>query len=311
MAASAEPLAAGRPYVSGFVSILGRPNVGKSTLLNAFLGRKVAIVSDKPQTTRTRIQGVLHLEGGQIVFLDTPGILPSESLIHRRMMKEVRAALEGLDLVLFMADATEPFSDKDREAVRVLDGVRTPSLLLLNKIDLVRNKAELLPLMDEYRRLERFEELIPVSALSGEGLDEVRQAVLARLPEGPQYYPEDYLTDQPERFFAAEIIREKVLHQTRQEVPHAVLVLLERWEETPRLVKIGAVIYVEREGQKAILIGAQGSMLKKIGTLARQELEFLLGRKVYLELFVKVRPKWREDPALVNAIDWRGSEGLS
>lgn len=306
MAGSAESLRRPERFVSGFVSILGRPNVGKSTLLNAFLGRKLAIVSDKPQTTRTRIQGVLHLDGGQIVFLDTPGIHKPDSLMNKRMMKEVRAALDGLDLILFVADASHPFSDQDQEALAVLDDVQTPALLLLNKIDLVKNKAELLPLMDRYRQSGRFEELIPISALTGEGLDEVRQAVLARLPEGPQYFPEDYLTDQPERFFAAEVIREKVLQLTRQEVPHATMVQVESWEETERLLKIRAVIYVEREGQKAILIGTQGSMLKKIGTLAREELELLLGRKIFLELFVKVRPKWRQDPTFVNAIDWRG-----
>lgn len=306
MAGSAESVRQPERFVSGFVSILGRPNVGKSTLLNAFLGRKLAIVSDKPQTTRTRIQGVLHLDGGQIVFLDTPGIHKPDSLINKRMMKEVRAALDGLDLLLFVADASQPAGDKDQEALALLEDIQTPAILLLNKIDLVKNKAELLPLMDRYRQMGRFEELIPVSALTGEGLDEVRQAVLARLPEGPQYFPEDYLTDQPERFFAAEIIREKVLQLTRQEVPHATMVQVESWEETERLLKIRAVIYVEREGQKGILIGAQGSMLKRIGTLAREELELLLGRKIFLELFVKVRPKWREDPAFVNAIDWRG-----
>lgn len=305
MAGSAER------FVSGFVSIVGRPNVGKSTLLNAFLGRKLAIVSDKPQTTRTRIQGVLHLDGGQIAFLDTPGIHKPDSLINKRMMKEVRAALDGLDVVLFVADATQPFAERDREAARLLEDVRTPAMLLLNKIDLVKHKAGLLPLMDHYRQTERFEELFPVSALTGEGLEEVREALLARLPEGPRYFPEDHITDQPERFFAAEIIREKVLQGTRQEVPHAVMVQIESWEETARLLKIAAVVFVEREGQKAIVIGARGAMLKKIGTLARQELELLLGRKIYLELFVKVRPKWREDPAFVQAIDWRGREGLS
>jgi GTP-binding protein Era len=306
MAGSAEGVRTPGRFVSGFVSILGRPNAGKSTLLNAFLGRKLAIVSDKPQTTRTRIQGVLHLDGGQIVFLDTPGIHKPDSLMNKRMMKEVRAALDGLDVILFVTDASQPFTDKDQEALAILGDTGTPAILLLNKIDLVKNKAELLPLMDRYRQTGRFEELIPVSALTGEGLDEVRQTLLARLPEGPPYFPEDYLTDQPERFFAAEVIREKVLQLTRQEVPHATMVQVESWEETPRLLKIRAVIYVEREGQKAIVIGAQGSMLKKIGTLAREELELLLGRKIFLELFVKVRPKWREDPAFVNAIDWRG-----
>jgi GTP-binding protein Era len=306
MAGSAEGVRTPGRFVSGFVSILGRPNAGKSTLLNAFLGRKLAIVSDKPQTTRTRIQGVLHLDGGQIVFLDTPGIHKPDSLMNKRMMKEVRAALDGLDVILFVTDASQPFTDKDQEALAILGDTGTPAILLLNKIDLVKNKAELLPLMDRYRQTGRFEELIPVSALTGEGLDEIRQALLARLPEGPPYFPEDYLTDQPERFFAAEVIREKVLQLTRQEVPHATMVQVESWEETPRLLKIRAVIYVEREGQKAIVIGAQGSMLKKIGTLAREELELLLGRKIFLELFVKVRPKWREDPAFVNAIDWRG-----
>jgi GTP-binding protein Era len=306
---ASEPSPSSFRFVSGFVSILGRPNTGKSTLLNALLQTKVAIVSSRPQTTRTSIQGVLHLPEGQVIFLDTPGIHAPDSPINMRMMKEVRTALEDRDLLLFLADCTVPFKEADHRAVDLVKHSRSPCILLLNKVDRLQDKSLLLPLIDRYRSLPHFEECIPISALIGEGLDIVRKAILERLPEGPPYFPPDHLTDQPERFLAAELVREKILAETREEVPHAVLVLIDRWEETPRLNRIAATIYVEREGQKGILIGARGSMLKRVGTLAREELERLLGRKVFLELFVKVRPKWRENPEYLNAIDWRSMRG--
>jgi GTP-binding protein Era len=298
------------PNRSGFVSILGRPNAGKSTLLNALIGTKIAIVADKPQTTRTVIQGVLAMPGAQIVFLDTPGIHKSDSLINRRMMQAVRTALEDRDLLLFLVDATVPFSEEDEHAAAVLKKANCPVLLVLNKIDRLKRQEDLLPLIETYRAVHPFEEYLPVSALTGTGLDRLKQAILERMPDGPLFYPPDYITDQPERFVAAETIREKVLHQTRQEVPHAVAVLIDTWEEKKNLLRVGASIYVEREGQKGIIIGSKGSMLKTIGSEARLDLEAFFGRKVFLELFVKVRPGWRESPEFLNALDWRAVSGV-
>ena len=295
-------------FVSGFVSILGRPNAGKSTLLNALLGQKLAIVSSRPQTTRSSIQGVLNLPGAQIVFIDTPGIHKSDSLLNKRMMDTVRAHAEA-DVVLFLVDALAPFSQADSEAVDLIKKISAPVLAIFNKTDALRDKPKLLELIERYRALHDFAEYIPISALAGEGLDVLRAEIVRRLPEGPPLYPEDHLTDQPERFLAAEILREKVLDLTRQEVPHAVAVMIESWEDSDRLLRIAASIYVERQGQKAILIGAGGALLKKIGTLARKELEEVFGKKVFLQTFVKVRPRWREDPEFLAAIDWRGMAG--
>jgi len=297
------------PFVSGFVSILGRPNAGKSTLLNALVGTKLAIVTDKPQTTRTTIQGVLNLPGAQVVFLDTPGIHKADSPYNKRMMDIVRSALEERDLLLFVADATREIAEADRQAVDLLKKTNTPAILVANKIDLARDKQRLLPVLDQYRAMHDFAEYVPISALTGEGLDVLRQAILKRLPEGPAYFPPDHLTDQPERFLAAELIREKVLQLTRQEVPHSVAVVVDRWEETPRLTRILATIYVEKDGQKGIVIGAGGALLKKVGTQAREEMEHLFGRKIFLEMHVKVRPNWRQNPAFLNALDWRTMAG--
>jgi GTP-binding protein Era len=300
-------------FRSGFASLIGRPNAGKSTLLNALIGEKLAIVSEKPQTTRTTIQGVVNLPNAQIVFMDTPGIHKSTSLFNKRMMETVRAALEDRDVLLYVADASLPFSGslstEDAEAVSVLKDLSTPVLLVANKIDRVQDKRKLLPFIEQYKAVREFDEYIPVSATTGEGLDRVRDAIVARLPEGPAYFPADHLTDQPERFLAGELIREQILGQTRQEVPHAVAVLIERWEDTPKITKIAATIYVERDGQKAIVIGAGGAALKTIGTRARLEIEKMLGRKVFLELFVKVQKDWRENPEFLNAIDWRSMRG--
>jgi len=295
-------------FVSGFVSILGRPSAGKSTLLNALLGQKLAIVSSRPQTTRSSIQGVLNLPGAQIVFIDTPGIHKSDSLLNKRMMDTVRAHAEA-DVVLFLVDALAPFSQADSEAVDLIKKISAPVLAIFNKTDALRDKPKLLELIERYRALHDFAEYIPISALAGEGLDVLRAEIVRRLPEGPPLYPEDHLTDQPERFLAAEILREKVLDLTRQEVPHAVAVMIESWEDGDRLLRIAASIYVERQGQKAILIGSGGALLKKIGTFARQELEKVFGKKVFLQTFVKVRPRWREDPEFLAAIDWRRMAG--
>jgi len=297
------------PHRSGFVSIIGRPNAGKSTLLNVLIGNKLAIVSEKPQTTRTSIQAVVNLMHAQVVFLDTPGIHESGSLLDQRMMETVHASLADRDAILYLADCAVPFSDADRQALDVIRGVTPPTILVLTKIDRLQDKRQLLPRIEEYKTIREFTDYIPVSAQTGKGLDELQKAILNHLPEGPAYFPPDYLTDQPERFLAAELIRERILRETRQEVPHSVAVLIENWQESPHLTRISAIIYVERAGQKPIVIGSQGSMLKKIGTLARQSIEKLLDRKVFLELFVKVQKDWRENPEFLNSIDWRSMRG--
>jgi GTPase len=296
------------PHRAGFVSIAGRPNAGKSTLINALIGEKLAITAHQPQTTRTSIQGVLTVPGAQIVFIDTPGIHKSSTLFNRRMMTTVRSALEDRDVVLFVADASRPFAEEDEQAVSALKK-SSKALLVLNKIDRLQDKRQLLPLIERYVQLFPFVEAVPISARTGAGLDELKRVTIAHLPQGPALFPEDYLTDQPLRFLAAEIIRERILRASRNEVPHAVAVLIDSWEENKRLVKIAATIHVERPGQKTILIGSQGQMLKTIGSEARQELERMLSRKVFLSLFVKVKPRWREDPAFLSAVDWRSMIG--
>ena len=296
-------------HVSGFVSILGRPNAGKSTLLNALIGFKVAIVANKPQTTRTSIQGVLTTPDAQVIFLDTPGIHKAESAIQRRMMDSVRDALNERDLLLYLVDATERFGEQDRNALRLLKDSTAPVLLVLNKTDLVKQQEATLPLIDQYRQLHDFADYIPISALKTTNLDALREAILSRLPEGPSYFPDDHITDQPERFIAAELVREKILQATDQEVPHSVAVLIDKWEEAPNITRIYATIHVEREGQKGIIIGAGGQVLKRIGTEAREELEGLLGVKIFLQLHVKVQPNWREKAAFLNTLDWRTMAG--
>src|SRR5450432_1617507 len=292
-------------FKSGFVSIIGRPNAGKSTLLNALVGQKVAIVADKPQTTRTAIQGVVTLPEAQIVFVDTPGIHKADSQLNKRLMDTVRNSLEERDLLLFVADAARKFGPEDRRAVDVARRIGTPVVLVLNKVDLLKDKAALLPLIEEYKAVYEFAGYVPVSAVKKIGLDDLRRVILERLPEGPAYFPEDYVTDQPERFLAAELVREKVLLATRQEVPHSVAVMVDKWEETPKITRIYATIRVERDGQKAIVIGTGGAMLKQIGTSARHEMEKLFGVRIYLDLHVRVEPGWREKRAFLNTLDWR------
>lgn len=292
-------------FKSGFVSILGRPNAGKSTLLNALVGMKVAIVADKPQTTRTTIQGVLTMPGAQVVFLDTPGIHKSETPIQKRMMGSVREALTERDLLLYLVDATVPFSDQDRHAVDVLKKTDTPTILVLNKTDGLNTQEMVLPLIQEYQKLREFADYLPISALKLTNLDKLREVIVGRLPVGPMYFPEDHVTDQPERFIATELIREKILHETQQEVPHSVAVMIDKWEESPTITRVYATIFVEREGQKGIIIGSRGSMLKQIGTHAREDMEKLFGVKIFLQLHVKVQPHWREKPMFLNTIDWR------
>ncbi len=304
-----------KTHKSGFVSILGRPNAGKSTLLNAMVGQKVAIVADKPQTTRTAIQGVVTTEDAQIIFVDTPGIHKADSAINKRMMDAVRGALDERDAFIFIVDATKPFTGEDEKALSILrrndraGEVMPPVILALNKIDALEAKHEMLPLMEEYQKHYKFEEYLPISAAKGDGLGPLRDVLMRLLPEGPEYFPPDHYTDQPARFLASELIREQLLHATRQEVPHSVSVLIEKWEETDRLIRIYATILVEREGQKAIVIGTKGSMLKRIGTLAREELESLFGTRIFLDLHVKVEPAWREKAPFLNAIDWRTMTG--
>lgn len=290
---------------AGFVTILGRPNAGKSTLLNALLGTKLAIVASKPQTTRTSIQGVLTLPQAQIVFVDTPGIHRSNTLLNKRMMDTVRVAAGAPDVVLFVIDALATFTDEDLEAVDLAKKVEAPVIAVLNKVDWLDVKPKILDLIEKYRPLHDFAAFIPISAKTGDGLEVLQQEIIQRLPSGPAQYPDDYLTDQPQRFLAAEVVREKVLRHTQQEVPHATAVVIDSWEDTPKLLRIAATIYVERPGQKAILIGAGGAALKKIGTLARKELEHLFDRKVFLQTFVKVRAGWRQDPQFLTAVDWR------
>jgi len=297
-------------FRSGFVSIIGRPNAGKSTLLNSLVGEKVAIVTHKPQTTRNRIQGVVNLPAskgrpaGQIVFMDTPGVHKPDSSLNRKMMQEVHDALATRNLILLIVDATQKFGAGDRFTLDLVKRVGGPVFLLLNKIDLL-DKQKLLPMIAEYSKLHDFAEIIPISATKRDGLDVLLEKIIDHLPEGPRYFPKDHYTDQPERFLVAEIIREKVLMVTGQEVPYASAVVIERFEEEPKLTRIAAMIYCEREGQKGILIGKHGDMLKKIGTAARFEIERLLRTKVFLELFVKVQPGWRESRHFIDELDWR------
>jgi len=345
------------PFRSGFVSIIGRPNAGKSTLLNALLGQKLAIVTHKPQTTRTRIHGVLEVPAkkkvkgelghpaAQVILVDTPGVHRPETQLDRRMMQEVLDALESRDAVLFIVDVTHRLAKKedsrsradagaaantkakitgrmamsaaeDDYALSLVKRLDCPVILVLNKIDAVR-KEDLLPLIAHWSAQHNFADVVPISARKKEGLGLLLDKIVALLPEGQRYFPRDQVTDQPERFLAAELIREKILLLTGEEVPYAAAVVIERFEEplvrttkrTPGgklpLTKIAATIYCERTGQKAILIGKQGTMLKQIGTAARKEIEGLLGTRVFLELFVKVQPEWRSSRGFVEELDWR------
>jgi GTP-binding protein Era len=298
-------------FRSGFVSILGRPNAGKSTLLNALVGSKVAIVADKPQTTRTAIQGVYTSAESQIIFIDTPGIHKAHTTIQKRMMESVRASLDERDLLLYLVDAAEKPREEDREAVSVLQHSTSPALLIVNKIDLLDNREQTLPAIEFFRNLHKFEDFLPVSALAAEDVTRLRDLIVSFLPEGPSYFPPDHVTDQPARFIAAELVRERILQETRQEVPHSVAVLVDKWEETERLIRIYATIYVERAGQKAIILGSHGAMIKKIGTEARQEMEKLFGIRIFLDLHVKVQANWREKTAFLNALDWRTMAGTT
>jgi GTPase len=303
-------------FHSGFVCILGRPNAGKSTLLNALVKQKLAIVTPKPQTTRNRILGIVNIpkqkgrNEGQIVLIDTPGIHKPDSSLGKKMMIEVHEALEGSDLILLLVDATKKADPQDKLVSELIKRSGTPVFLLLNKVDLLRGqKQKLLPLIESFRGGLDFKEVIPLSARTGDGIEILLDEVTKFLPVGPRYFPEDQVTDQPLRFMCAEIIREQVLLAASEEVPHSTTVVIDQFEEKPKLTRIAATIYCEREGQKRILIGKQGQMLKKIGTAARLQMEKMLDIKVFLELFVKVSPGWRNSRTFVDELDWRSQLG--
>jgi GTPase len=286
---------------SGFVSILGRPNSGKSTLLNRLIGEKISIVTDKPQTTRHVIRGIVTTPEGQIIFLDTPGIHKPIHRMNERMMKSVRSAMADVDLMLLIVDCSAAFGRGDEFALELLKSVPTKKILLLNKIDRI-DKKELLPIMDRYSRLASFEEIVPISALTGENVEETMKQVFLRLPEGPMFFPTDQISDQPERAIAAEMIREKLIILTEEEMPYSTAVVIDRFEEGEKLHRIFASIFVERDSQKAIVIGKGGQKLKQIGTDARKDLEGFFGRKIFLELHVKVRKNWRDDEETLKSL---------
>ena len=289
---------------SGFVSFIGRPNAGKSTLLNRLVGTKLAIVSDKPQTTRTRILGVRNYPDAQVVFLDTPGI---HRPLHRMNVRMVDVALETIrdvDVLGLVLDAAEKLGKGDRYVLDLVKDVKIPVFLILNKIDLIK-KTRLLPLIDQFGREARFAEIIPVSAATGDNVDRLERALIDRLPEGPPLYPDDYLTDQPERVMAAEIVREKLLQFTHAEIPFSSAVVVDRFEEPAQegaLLKLHCTIVVDRESQKAIVVGKGGEMVKRIGTAAREELERFFSTRVFLDLRVRVAVDWREDERVLQEI---------
>lgn len=295
-------------FKSGFITLIGRTNVGKSSLLNKIAGRKVAIMSDKPQTTRNRILFVFNRENSQVIFLDTPGIHKPKHRLGEQLVQVALRTLHDVDAILFLVEAGQPPGPGDKFIMNRFQGLKTPILLIINKIDLVK-REELLPLMEQYSKLYNFSEIIPVSALTGENLSSLLGTVENYLPPGPKYYPDDVVTDRPETFIMAELVREKVLQLTSQEIPHSVAVIIEGLEERPNeIVAVRAVIYTERESQKGILIGKGGRMLKKIGEMARQEIESLLGSKIYLSLWVKVKQGWRNKEEQLWSLGYRSKE---
>ncbi|AZS14465.1 GTPase Era [Paenibacillus lutimineralis] len=286
-------------FKSGFVAIVGRPNVGKSTLMNQVIGQKIAIMSDKPQTTRNKIHGVYTTNEMQIVFLDTPGIHKRQSKLGDFMNTTALNTLGEVEAVLFLVDAAEGLGGGDRFIIEKLKDLSTPVILVLNKIDRVEPEA-LLPLIEEYSKLHDFAEIVPISAMLGNNVNTLLEQLGKYLPEGPQYYPEDQITDHPEQFVCAELIREKILHMTREEVPHSIAVTIEDMRvQDNGVVYVGAVIFVERDSQKGIIIGKQGAMLKEVGKRARMDIERLLGSKIFLELWVKVKKDWRNQERIL------------
>lgn len=281
-------------YKSGFISIIGRPNVGKSTFLNRVIGQKIAIMSDKPQTTRNKVQGVLTLNDAQMIFIDTPGIHKPKHKLGDFMMKVATNTLKEVDLILFMINATEGYGRGDEFIIDKLKSVNTPVFLVVNKIDAV-HPDELLPIIEKYQALYPFASVVPISALEGNNVDTLLGQIKEHLPEGPQFYPADQVTDHPERFIISELIREKVLHLTREEIPHSIAVVIDSIKKMDKndTINVMATIIVERDSQKGIVIGKQGKMLKEVGSRARVDIENLLGSKVFLELWVKVQKDWR------------------
>ncbi|WP_028549234.1 GTPase Era [Paenibacillus sp. UNC451MF] len=294
-----------KAFKSGFVAIIGRPNVGKSTLMNQVIGQKIAIMSDKPQTTRNKIHGVYTTNDSQIVFLDTPGIHKPQSKLGDYMMKIAESSLSEVDAVLFLIDVVEGLGGGDRFIIENLKRIKTPVILVMNKIDQVQPE-QLLPVITAYKDLYDFAEIVPISAIKGNNVNTLLEQVTKYLPEGPQYYPADQVTDHPEQFVCAELIREKILHLTREEIPHSIAVAIEDMKvEANGLVHISAVIYVERDSQKGIIIGKKGALLKEVGQKARQDIEALLGSKTFLELWVKVKKDWRNQERVLRDLGFR------
>ncbi len=296
-------------FKSGFISIIGRPNVGKSTFLNRVVGQKIAIMSDKPQTTRNKVQGVVTTDNSQLVFIDTPGIHKPKHKLGDFMVKSARNTLKEVDVIMFMVNANEPIGGGDRFIIDLLQNTETPVFLVINKIDLV-HPDDLLTTITSYTKEYDFAEIVPLSALNGNNVERLMEILTNYLPEGPKYYPDDQVTDHPERFIISEFIREKVLQLTREEIPHSVAVVIEKIErdEGRGLVDVAATIIVDRDSQKGIVIGKKGALLKEIGTKARHDIEMLLGSKVYLELWVKVQKDWRNKPGQLREFGFREDE---
>lgn len=296
-------------FKSGFVAIIGRPNVGKSTLLNAIIGERIAITTHKPQTTRNRIMGIRNLgapQPGQMIFLDTPGIHRASTPLNRAMVDAATGTFGSVDLILLLAEAGAAPHPDDRFIIESLRDVQLPVFLVINKIDLVE-KRRLLPLIDAFRDLHPFREIIPLSALKGDGIDGLIGAIWNLLPEGPRYFPEEMMTDRSERFIAAEIIREKITLRTHQEIPYATAVVVDAFkeDEAKNMIRIAATIHVAKDSQKGIIIGKKGAMLKEIGTRARLEMEKFFAAKVFLELFVRVAKDWTNDPRMLQEFGYR------
>jgi GTP-binding protein Era len=292
-------------FKSGYIAILGKPNVGKSTLFNRILGEKIAIVTDRPQTTRNRILGIKNVEGGQFIFLDTPGLHEGHSELNCRMVQTAMASSRDADILLCIIETSSPLTKEDRKMVESLKEGRGFPFLVINKIDLIK-KERLLPLMDQYQRLHPFEKIIPVSAITGEGVDILMNEILKYLPESPPYYPEDMVTDQTERFVVSEMIREKVIYHTYQEIPYSSAVTIESFKEHPEknLIVIQGTIHVEKDSQRKILIGKGGQKLKRIGEAARKDIENFLDKRVFLELWVNVERDWTRNPRALNELGY-------
>ncbi len=298
-----------KDYKSGFISIIGRPNVGKSTFLNRVIGQKIAIMSDKPQTTRNKVQGVLTQNDSQMIFIDTPGIHKPKHKLGDFMMKVATNTLKEVDLILFMINATEGYGRGDEFIIEKLQSVKTPVFLVVNKIDAM-HPDDLLPIIEKYQQLYPFAAVVPISALEGNNVDTLLEQIKEHLPEGPQFYPADQVTDHPERFIISELVREKVLHLTREEIPHSVAVVIDSIKKMDNsdTINVMATIVVERDSQKGIVIGKQGKMLKEVGSRARVDIENLLGSKVFLELWVKVQKDWRNKASQLRDYGFNESE---